>query len=370
MRELRGYLSQRLPNYMVPAFIVELDEVPLTTNGKVDRKALPKPDKLLQVEEYVAPTTKLEEKLVEIWKDVFNLEQVGVTDNFFDVGGDSLKAILLSSRLGELFDKKLSNTILYRYQTIREIALNISNDNRAMKSIDYSNLSSGKNLNNVFCFPPISGYGTIFYNLAQLIKGYNLYSFNYINDSNKIQRYINQILEIQEKGPIVLLGYSAGCALAFEVAKELEKLGYKVSDLIMVDGAPRQKIRFLSEEKVEQLAKESVEIFLRFKDSYFSRIAKHELLEKIKNYHIYLNEVVNRGEVKATIHLIKSEEYSKQNTEWHKFTSQFFQHQGFGDHMEMLFYPDVRKNSTILESILVKTENFIKSLDNNKKQRI
>ncbi|WP_198042723.1 non-ribosomal peptide synthetase, partial [Oceanobacillus sp. AG] len=88
--ELRDYLSQKLPAYMVPSFIEELDIIPLTSNGKIDRQALSKPTGADQFKEYVAPTTELEKKLVEIWQEVLEVERIGVTDNFFNLGGHSL----------------------------------------------------------------------------------------------------------------------------------------------------------------------------------------------------------------------------------------------------------------------------------------
>ncbi|NIM16421.1 MAG: AMP-binding protein, partial [Candidatus Aminicenantes bacterium] len=97
--ELREYLSRYLPEYMIPSHFVILERLPLTPNGKVDRKALPEPETSLTEEKYVPPGNEIEERLTETWADVLGLEKVGVNHNFFEIGGDSIKAIQVASQL-------------------------------------------------------------------------------------------------------------------------------------------------------------------------------------------------------------------------------------------------------------------------------
>ena len=91
--ELREYLRQRVPEYMVPSAIVRLERLPLTGNGKVDRKALPAPEGRPEGMEYEAPRTPVEEALAEIWAQVLRVERVGTRDDFFELGGDSIWAL-------------------------------------------------------------------------------------------------------------------------------------------------------------------------------------------------------------------------------------------------------------------------------------
>ena len=97
---LRNHLSRSLPDYMIPAFFVFLDKIPLTSNGKIDRKSLPAPDlSLRQVgEEYVAPTTQIEQELCAIWSEVLRIEKIGIHDNFFRIGGDSIISIQIVAK--------------------------------------------------------------------------------------------------------------------------------------------------------------------------------------------------------------------------------------------------------------------------------
>src|SRR6185436_17736935 len=121
--ELRSYLKEQLPEYMVPAFFVTLTELPLTPNGKVDRRALPAPEltRSQSEESYVAAVTPAEQTLVEIWCEVLGLEQVGVHDNFFHLGGDSILSIQVIARANEA-GLRLTPKQLFQHPSIAQLA--------------------------------------------------------------------------------------------------------------------------------------------------------------------------------------------------------------------------------------------------------
>ncbi len=124
--ELKGFLQQRLPSYMIPASFILLDKIPTTANGKLDRRALPKPDLQTRPETtYVAPKTQLQELLVEIWANVLQLEQVGVQDNFFDLGGHSLLATQIISRTRRLIQTEVPVRLLFEFPTIEAMSTEI-----------------------------------------------------------------------------------------------------------------------------------------------------------------------------------------------------------------------------------------------------
>ena len=123
VKQLRGYLRERLPEYMVPGVFVRLEAMPLTPNGKVDRRALPDPDRRGTPEEiYVAPQSQLEQSLAEIWQEVLGLERVGLRDNFFDLGGHSLLLAQVQAKLRELLDRQVPMLELFKYPTIGSLA--------------------------------------------------------------------------------------------------------------------------------------------------------------------------------------------------------------------------------------------------------
>ncbi|TRU33563.1 MAG: amino acid adenylation domain-containing protein [Microcystis aeruginosa Ma_MB_F_20061100_S20] len=121
--ELRQFLSSKLPLYMVPQAFVFLESLPLTTNRKVDRRALPAPDKIgNRRDQYVAPRNGIEEMLVQIWTEILKVEQVGIYDNFFEIGGHSLLATQLVSRIRSLFKIELPLRSLFGAATVAELA--------------------------------------------------------------------------------------------------------------------------------------------------------------------------------------------------------------------------------------------------------
>lgn len=121
--DLRQYLKEKLPEYMVPNAFVMLDALPLTVNKKVDRKALPAPtDFHLELETtYIAPQTELEQTIAKIWQAVLGLQKVGINDNFFELGGHSLLIAQVHSQLREILDQDVSIVEMFRYPTIRAL---------------------------------------------------------------------------------------------------------------------------------------------------------------------------------------------------------------------------------------------------------
>ncbi|MDZ8093916.1 MAG: non-ribosomal peptide synthase/polyketide synthase [Nostoc sp. DedQUE05] len=126
INELRIFLKEKLPQYMVPSAFVRLEFLPLTPNGKVDRKALPIPDSHnTQAVSFVAPRTSVEKVLADIWANVLHLKQVGVLDNFFELGGHSLSTIRVMSQVNETFQIKLPLRHLFTAPTVAELAQTI-----------------------------------------------------------------------------------------------------------------------------------------------------------------------------------------------------------------------------------------------------
>ncbi len=125
--ELKSVISQELPAYMIPAYLIQLEQLPLTANGKVDRRSLPTPEESLQPGEgRTPPRTPLEASLAGIWKSVLGLEHIGVHDNFFDLGGHSLRATTLVSKVHQELNVELPLRDVFRYSTIEEMALAIT----------------------------------------------------------------------------------------------------------------------------------------------------------------------------------------------------------------------------------------------------
>jgi tyrocidine synthetase-3 len=120
---LRNYLKETLPEYMVPTYFMNLEKMPLTSNGKIDRKALPQPSmNELSLNKYEAPRNEVEETLVKIWCEVLGVEKIGINDNFFDLGGHSLKATVLVSKIHKELNVEVPLKELFKTPTIKELS--------------------------------------------------------------------------------------------------------------------------------------------------------------------------------------------------------------------------------------------------------
>ncbi|MCU0288965.1 MAG: amino acid adenylation domain-containing protein, partial [Acidobacteria bacterium] len=133
--EFRDYLAGELPDYMIPSFFVQIEKFPLTVNGKIDYRALPKPS-LKGSKIYIAPRDEIEKKLVEIWADILGLNElnvsqlktsIGIDDNFFQLGGHSLKTTILAARIHKIFNVKIPLTVIFKKPTIRYLSEYIVN---------------------------------------------------------------------------------------------------------------------------------------------------------------------------------------------------------------------------------------------------
>jgi amino acid adenylation domain-containing protein len=127
--ELRDFLRRKLPEYMVPAAFIQLEAMPLTPNGKVDRRSLPAPERGRQAEEaYVAPQDELQDTIAAIWRELLQVDKVGIDDSFFDLGGHSLLILQAHHRLSEVTDSELSITDMFRFPTIRALTQYLSQE--------------------------------------------------------------------------------------------------------------------------------------------------------------------------------------------------------------------------------------------------
>ncbi|HDR6389537.1 non-ribosomal peptide synthetase [Bacillus cereus] len=129
-KEVKNLLRERLPRFMIPEFIVLMQEFPVSPNGKLDKKALPEPrfTRERMQSAYVPPVTTLEKKVARIYQDVLNLDRVGIDDDFFDLGGDSLSAVHLMNRIEKVLGKKVSLDVIYDKPTIKLILDYISEE--------------------------------------------------------------------------------------------------------------------------------------------------------------------------------------------------------------------------------------------------
>jgi amino acid adenylation domain-containing protein len=247
--DLRDFLKQKLPEYMVPGAFVFLDAIPLTANGKIDRLALPIPT-LGFNPSFVAPSNALELQLMQIWEDILHISPIGVRDNFFDLGGHSLLAVSLMARIQQQFGKKLSLATLFQGATIEHLAQII-----LAETTDEPFLSTLMPLHPGGSKPPLffvhPGGGTVlsYLELARNLDPdrpvYGLESLDLDSDQtlhSKVEDmaayYIQVMQTVQTEGPYQIGGWSFGGLVAFEIAQQLRSQGHQVATVVLLDTSP------------------------------------------------------------------------------------------------------------------------------------
>ncbi|WP_456279693.1 amino acid adenylation domain-containing protein [Bacillus sp. K7] len=246
--ELRKYAAERLPDYMVPSAFVAMEELPLTPNGKLDRKALPAPDFTATVTGR-GPRTPQEEILCDLFMEVLHLPRVGIDDRFFDVGGHSLLAVQLMSRIREALGVELSIGILFEAPTVAGLAerLEMGSSQSALDVLLPLRTSGDKPP--LFCVHPAGGLSWCYAGLMTNVgTDYPIYGLQArgIGQREELPEtlddmaadYIEQIRTVQPKGPYHLLGWSLGGNVIQAMATQLQNQGDEISLLVMLDAYP------------------------------------------------------------------------------------------------------------------------------------
>ncbi|MEA5601252.1 amino acid adenylation domain-containing protein [Nostoc sp. UHCC 0252] len=243
--QLKNDLKSRLPDYMIPAQIIILDKLPLTPNGKIDRKALPAPNGEIEGL-YEAPRNEVEQQLAKIWSAVLERQEIGIHDNFFDLGGHSLLAVKLLNNIQHIFNRQLALSSLFQNPTIAQLAQQLSNHEVQQPNPDLLVLQTLGNATPLFCLPGSNGHSFYFRDLAiNFTNERPVYGLETPgrNDSTALpeslelhaSQLIEQLRQQQPNSPYILAGYSSGCAVAFEMASQLEQQGETVSLLAILD---------------------------------------------------------------------------------------------------------------------------------------
>jgi aspartate racemase len=249
--ELRTYLKQKLPSYMVPAAVVLMEAMPKTPNGKVDKRALPAPKDadFAATQEYVAPTNELQEKLSKIWEVVLEKKPVGIRDNFFELGGHSLLAARLMHRIEQQLGQHLPLAALLQAPTIEQLSRMMSGGNGAGAWSSLVALQPEGSRPPFFCIHGVGGNVVGFRDLARhLGSDQPFYALQPLGLDGKHEcltsiplmadRYIQEIRKIQPEGPYRVGGYSFGGLVAYEMAQQLEAQGERVALLALFDSYP------------------------------------------------------------------------------------------------------------------------------------
>ena len=246
---LRDYAKSKLPEYMVPARVMELGAFPQTPNMKIDRKALPAPerDRASLGGVFEPPRTSVEAALAGLWARTLGIERVGRQDNFFDLGGDSLLAVQLFLQIEEEFGQKLSIATLFQARTLEQLAAQI--DERPSASQGWTSLVAiqpNGSKPRLFFVHGAGGNVLLYRQLAHhLGPDYPFYGLQSRGLDGKqpyltcvqdmAMHYMKEIRALQPEGPYYVGGYCMGGTVAYEIAQRLRQAGQEVNLLALLD---------------------------------------------------------------------------------------------------------------------------------------
>ena len=238
---------------MVPAAFVQLDEMPLTPNGKVNRKALPKPsfESQLQRKQYLSPSNPIEKELVEIWQTALRQDSISVTDNFFDLGGHSLLAIKIFSQIEKRLGAVLPLATIFQTPTIQALAERLTNkaETKSLTERVLIPIQPEGDGEPIFFIHDGAGYIFQYEPLAKVV-GKNRPVYGLIppdwdgqkrpisSISTMADDYIKVIKAVQPSGPYHLSGFSIGGVLAYEIACKLKAMGDSMGTLALIEPTP------------------------------------------------------------------------------------------------------------------------------------
>ena len=246
-KDLRGFLRLKLPDFMIPAHFVFLDSLPMTPTGKVDRRALPFPiggsSRLLKDTEPLQP---LELRLKDVWEEVLNVRPIGLDDDFFDLGGDSLRAVELLSKIGALTNTPRHLPSLLEASTIRQLVVALRQTPRSATRLSLVPVQRHGSRPTFFCINYVGGSAIGFLPLARRLgPDQPFYSLEAtaLDAGNlpdyRIEEiaavYLREIRTARPNGPYFLGGYCFGGLIAFEIARQLKAEGQSVLLLALFD---------------------------------------------------------------------------------------------------------------------------------------
>jgi amino acid adenylation domain-containing protein len=358
VREIRNFLAEIVPAHLIPHHFVFLDEIPLNSNGKIDKEKLPLPSRNTNKNNGSNEVTDLvEQTVLDIWKKELDMDDINVNDNFFDLGGHSLKAVRLMSEVQKQFSIILPLVQLYKDTTVlalsATIRLALQKDLDVVDS-DYLILKEENADKTLFFLPPAVGYAIGFAALARQLVDCTVYGLNFM-EQDTLQSMANYVQKLQPQGEIILCGFSAGGSMCFHVAKILEASGRKIRALILLDSRRFIEPEPLTEQEVVSIADEYL-ADPRAK-VYLTSVAMMSAMRKrIEASTRFIHQLKDDGKINADIFYISSET-NRNNTDrkqaWQEITNgQLYVYDGSGPHASMLNEPFLVDNVRIYQEVL------------------
>jgi thioesterase domain-containing protein/acyl carrier protein len=251
LENLRVMMRMGLPSYMVPDVLIAISSLPLTPNGKLDRRSLPAPEQRETSHTFVAPVSQTEVLCCELFAEITGFSPVGLEDNFFEIGGQSLLAMRLIGLLRQRLGVELPMRTLFESPTPKELAQQLLKKMNAQDAPPYTPLVPLRKTGSqpiLFCIHPAGGSASVYGNLTQALgqdqpiwalqaRGLEAGEMPHTTMQEVVAEYVTALRQVEPVGPYRLLGTSLGGMIAHAMVAELERQGSTVDKLILVDTA-------------------------------------------------------------------------------------------------------------------------------------
>lgn len=386
------YMDEHLPYYMIPTRFVRLDHMPITPNGKIDKKALPEPDwsERLSEVKFIQPKQGLEELLASLWQELLGIEQVGAVDNFFELGGKSLTAARFATQLEMKTGKNIRLAELFQYPTVRKLSAYLEGAvvETSTTSPYLIPIHIGKEDRTPFFWLHSSDFTNLKPSLDDSIPFYCVLPsgveagepiLTSVNDI--VEHHLQAIRSMQPHGPYVLGGYCNGGLNAFAIAQRLIDEGEEVQLLALVSMDPPDELRQQGDDRsfIERLQKsikkgrlfkgiqERIEARLERVTTKIADERTQRLQEVVaahdKTFLSYLTDKVYTGKVALFESRTTYEESGELfKNRWDHITDQAYEiHIVPGNHESMIQQPNSQILGSQLNEVLLKTYQELES---------
>ena len=407
---ISSFLKSKLPEYMIPRVLIEMSKIPLTPNGKVDRKLLPEYHSAVETEKkiYKAPQTDFQKLVVDIWSKILGIEKISIDDDFFELGGHSLLALRAMLAIEKRIGKRLPLAMLFENSTVEKLARIIEAGEKEISWDCFVPIKTAGNKIpiyfihgaglNVLTFRSISKY----LDADQPVYGLQAKGLNGKDEPlNKMEEiashYIAEILKHNPYGPYALAGYSFGGLIAYEMAKQLKEMGKKVVMLGIFDTFAEQSNK--DDSKIKKIVTKTSDFFrkvwctfvlmadeplfiLKFRSRSMMKRTRL-LIEKLNpvkkpkdpnDFYVYAEKIINNlyraaqdyklTPYDGTIDLFRAKRKTYylpdfENYGWKPFALRGVNiHEVPGDHAEIFNPPNVEELAKVLQTCLDKANNL------------
>ncbi len=382
--ELRAFLKEKLPEYMLPSVFVSLASMPLTPNGKVDRRALPAPQQLelAPTEGFVAPRDEAESKVVKIWEDVLGVRPIGVRHDFFELGGHSLLAAKLMSLIAREFNSNLPIATLFQARTVEQLVHILRDRGWSPMWSSLVAIQTKGTKPPFFCVHGIGGNVLGFHDLSRRLglsqpfyglqaRGLDGAIAPHTRVEDMAAHYVKEVRHLRPQGPYFLGGLSFGGAVALEMARQLQAHGQEVGLLALFDtyaGKSKSKMLLLLRFLELPIKRKMMYTAQKTRDTihgvrrWLYRLSLPQVLKDVRAAHTVAHRryVMKRYEGAVTLFVpfdpsLRSSEDPK--ADWEEFSREVEIQEIPGDHGSLLDEPHVRVLAERLAACLERAQS-------------